>query len=77
MAECSLPVLQCARVTRFAYHSTTPVIAAATAPTHNRGIAATIAVSGTGCFSCGYPFCFCPCHAVAHLAAPVIAKHAE
>ena len=56
VAECSLPFLQCNRVTRFAYHSATPVVAAATATTHNRGIAATTAVAGTGCFSCGYPY---------------------
>ena len=33
-----------------ACHSAAPVVAAATATTHNRGIAATTAAAGTGCF---------------------------
>ena len=58
VAECSLPFVQCARVTRFAYHYDAPGVAAATtATTHNRCIAATTAVvAGTGCFSCGYQY---------------------
>ena len=78
VAGCSPPFLLCARVTRFACHSATPVVGAATATTHNRGIAATNAVAGTGGFSCGYSsFVFFPCHAVAYLGAPVLTKHTE
>ena len=54
VAECSLPFVQCARVTQFAYHSAAPVVAAPTATTHNPDTAATTADAGTGCFSCGY-----------------------
>ena len=58
VAECSLPFVQCAHVTKFACHSAAPVVAVSTATTHNYGIAATIitAVAGTGCFSCGYRY---------------------
>ena len=46
--------VQCAHVTQLGCHSAAPVVAVATATTHNRGIAATPAVAGTGCFSFGY-----------------------
>ena len=75
VAECSLPLVQCVRVTRFVCYSATPAAAEATATTHNLGI-----------YCCCWhrllflllPLCyFCPCHAVAYLAVPVVAKHAE
>ena len=49
------PFVQCARATRFAFYCATPVVAAATAATHNHGISAT-AFAGTGCFSCCFPY---------------------
>ena len=54
ITEYSLPFVQCACATRFAYYFTTPVVVVATA-THNHGVAAS-AVAGTGCFCCCYPY---------------------
>ena len=57
VAKCSLHFVQYVPVSRgLCYHSAAPVVAAATATAHNRVIAATTAVAGTGCFSCGYPY---------------------
>ena len=56
VAEYSLPFVQCSSATRVAHYSASPVGAAATATTHNHGIAAT-AVAGTGWLSC----CSCCC----------------
>ena len=56
VAECSLPFVQCAHVTQFSCHYFAPVVAVATATTHNRGVAATTVVAGTGCFYCRYRY---------------------
>ena len=61
VAQCPLPFVQGAHVTQFACHSSAPVVAAATATTHNRGMAATTAVAGTGCFSCDHPYIIFAC----------------
>ena len=81
VVECSPTSVQCAYVTRFASHSTAHVVAAAT----------TTAKYTQSRYSCYYYSCcwhrllflwlplsyFCPCHAVAYLAASVVAKNAE